>query len=109
MTFERYRLILTHEYIDKKGVAHKLEDPICTDYSIMLDGINPPPAVIINEMLERLRQFMLNSVEQESRNMSGKKLNCKNCEYKYCPFRGSDREISAFFCEDYEPAEEGET
>lgn len=63
MTFERYRLILTHEYIDKKGVAHKLEDPICTDYSIMLDGINPPPAVIMNEMLERLRQFMLNSVE----------------------------------------------
>lgn len=38
--------------------------------------------------------------------MNVKKLNCKNCEYKYCPFRGSDREISAFFCEDYEPAEE---
>ena len=36
--------------------------------------------------------------------MSDKKLNCKNCEYKYCPFRGSDREISAFFCEDYAPA-----
>lgn len=35
--------------------------------------------------------------------MSDKKLNCKNCKYKYCPFRGSDREISAFFCEDYEP------
>ena len=38
--------------------------------------------------------------------MSDKKLNCKNCEYKYCPFRGSDREISALFCEDYEPAAE---
>ena len=40
--------------------------------------------------------------------MNDKKLNCKNCEYKYCPFRGSDREICAYFCEDYEPAEEDE-
>ena len=41
--------------------------------------------------------------------MSDKKLNCKNCECKYCPFHGSDREISAFFCEDYEPKKEAET
>ena len=37
--------------------------------------------------------------------MNDKKLNCKNCECKYCPFRGSDREIFAFLCEDYESAE----
>ncbi len=37
--------------------------------------------------------------------MNDKKLNCKNCEYKYCRFRGSDREISAYFCEDYDLAE----
>lgn len=36
-----------------------------------------------------------------------KKLNCKTCRYEYCPFRGSNREISAYFCEDYKPAEEG--
>lgn len=64
MTFERYRLVLTHEYIDKKGVAHKLENPICTDYNIMLDGNNPPPAVIINEMLGRLRRFVLDGMKQ---------------------------------------------
>lgn len=65
MTIERYRLILSHEYIDKKGAVHKLEDPICTDYSIMLDGFNPPPAVIINEMLERLRRFVLDRMKEE--------------------------------------------
>ena len=36
--------------------------------------------------------------------MNYKTLNCKNCGYKYCMFRGSDREIPAFFCEDFEPA-----
>ena len=66
MTFERYRLVLTHEYIDEKGVAHKLEDPICTDYNIMLDGINPPPTVIINEMLERLRRFVLDRMKESA-------------------------------------------
>lgn len=40
--------------------------------------------------------------------MNNKKLNCKNCGYKCCPFHGSDREIHAYFCEDYEPAEEAE-
>jgi len=40
--------------------------------------------------------------------MNNKKLNCKNCKCEYCPFHGSDREILAFFCEDYEPTEEGE-
>ena len=69
MTVERYRLILAHEYIDEKRVVHKLEEPICTDYSIMSDGINPPPSVIINEMLERLRRFILDSMKQEAENV----------------------------------------
>lgn len=69
MTVERYRLILAHEYIDEKGVVHKLEEPICTDYSIVSDGINPPPSVIINEMLERLRRFILDSMKQEAENV----------------------------------------
>lgn len=67
MIMERYRLVLSHEYIDKKGAVHKLEDPICTDYNIMSDGLNPPPSVIINEMLERLRRFTLDRIEQECR------------------------------------------
>lgn len=33
--------------------------------------------------------------------MTYKKLNCKDCGYKYCPFHGSDREIPAYFCEDF--------
>ena len=63
MTFERYRLTLEHEYIDSKGEAHQIEDPIRTEYSIRRDENTPPTAVIINEMLERLRRFMLNSIE----------------------------------------------
>lgn len=62
MTFERYRLVLTHEYIDNDGKAHKLEDPICTEYNIMMDKFAPPRSVIVNEMIERLKHFMLNSI-----------------------------------------------
>ena len=65
MTFERYRLILVHEYVDEKGAAHRLEDPICTDYNIMYDRVNPPASVIINEMLEKLKRFILSSMEKE--------------------------------------------
>ena len=63
MTIERYRLILTHEYIDDDGEAHKIEKPICTDYSIMPDEHTLPVPVIINEMMEKLKSFMLNSVK----------------------------------------------
>ena len=31
-------------------------------------------------------------------------MNCKNCGYKYCAFRGADREIPAYLCEDFEAA-----
>lgn len=62
MITERYRLILTHEYVDDDGEAHKIEDPICTNYAIIRDEHTPPTPVIINEMLERLRHFMLNNI-----------------------------------------------
>lgn len=31
-------------------------------------------------------------------------MNCQNCGYKYCPFHGTDREIPAYLCEDFEQA-----
>ena len=65
MTIERYRLTLVHEYIDENGEAHKIEDPIRTEYSIMMDEFAPPRSVVVNEMIERLKHFMLNSISQE--------------------------------------------
>ena len=65
MTIERYRLTLEHEYIDGNGERHKIEDPIRTDYSVMVDEFAPPKAVIVNEMIEKLKHFMLNIIYQE--------------------------------------------
>ena len=62
MTIERYRLTLEHEYIDEDGKAYKIEDPIRTDYSIMMDEFAPPRSVILNEMIERLQHFMFYSL-----------------------------------------------
>lgn len=69
MNIERYRLILIHEYIDKKGAVHRLEDPISVDYNIMSDESNPPKSVIVNEMLERLRHFILDRIKKEAENV----------------------------------------
>lgn len=65
MTFERYRLTLVHEYIDENGEAHKIEDPVRTDYSVVVDRLAPPKAIIVNEMIEKLKHFMLNIIYQE--------------------------------------------
>lgn len=65
MTIERYRLTLEHEYIDSNGKVHKIEDPIRTDYNIIMGESNPPTVVIINEMLERLKYYMLNIINRE--------------------------------------------
>ena len=65
MTIERYRLTLEHEYINDEGKVYKIEDPIRTDYNIMMDEFAPPRSVVVNEMIERLKHFMLNSILQE--------------------------------------------
>ena len=62
MTTERYRLIFVHEYLDNDGEAHRIEEPIYTDYNIIRDERTPPAPIIINEMIEKLKSFLLNSV-----------------------------------------------
>ena len=65
MTIERYRLTLEHEYINDEGEVYKIEDPIRTDYSVVVDRLAPPKAIIVNEMIEKLKHFMLNIIYQE--------------------------------------------
>ena len=65
MTIERYRLTLEHEYINDEGKVYKIEDPIRTDYSVVVDRLAPPKAIIVNEMIEKLKHFMLNIIYQE--------------------------------------------
>lgn len=66
--FERYKLVLYHEYVDSEHKPHQLDDPIATYYTIMNTdkanmGFNS--VLIINQMLDNLKGFMLNSISKE--------------------------------------------
>lgn len=58
---ERYTLTLRHEYVDSDGQHHSLDEPIVVSYSVMhMDGMSvPSSAIVINDMMERMRMFMI--------------------------------------------------
>lgn len=58
---ERYTLTLRHEYVDSDGQHHSLDEPIVVSYSVMHTDERsvPPSAMVINEMMERMRRFMI--------------------------------------------------
>lgn len=57
---ERYTLTLRHEYVDSDGQHHSLDEPIVVSYSVMhMDERAPSSAIVINEMMERMRKFMI--------------------------------------------------
>ena len=68
LCYERYKLVLYHEYIDSEHKAHQIDDPIATYYSIMgmdKENMRFDSVFVINQMLDRLKSFMLNSISKE--------------------------------------------
>jgi len=63
---ERYTLILQHEYIDPDGQHHSLDEPITVSYAVVhMDGISAPSsAIVINDMMERLRMYMVERAKE---------------------------------------------
>ena len=59
--YERYILKLRHEYVGSDGQHHDLEEPIVVSYSVphIDEKSLPPSAIVINEMMERMRRFMV--------------------------------------------------
>ena len=66
MTYEKYRLILKHEMLNygkntDKDEVFELEPPICVSY-LVDRTFSPPTAIIVNEMLEKLKHEMLKQI-----------------------------------------------
>ena len=59
---EIYTLILKHEYVDPCGEKYLLEDPIVVKQTF-LACYHWKPSVIVNEMFERMREYMLAKVK----------------------------------------------
>ena len=63
LVFERYRLTLTHEMVSTEGRVHPIEDPIVTEYVVDRRTMPCGESIVVNEMLYRLREFMLKELE----------------------------------------------
>lgn len=57
-TFEEYTLVLKHEYTADDGKRYPIDRPIYVRY-VVYPGLNHPVAVVVNEMLKKLSDFML--------------------------------------------------
>lgn len=62
MNFERYRLVLYHDMIIDGDVI-SLDKPITTQYILQIpNGSNASVPVVVNGMIESLKEYMLNSL-----------------------------------------------
>lgn len=61
---ERYTLVLRHEYVDEDGNRHELDKPITVSHIITIhpSGMR---SVVINDMVERMRIYLLQTIEGE--------------------------------------------
>lgn len=62
--WERYRLVLHHEFVDTEGKRHNLEKPIVTEMVIDDQYSQVPVPVIVNEMINKLSHYVLEEVSK---------------------------------------------
>ena len=64
--FERYRIVLYHDYYDTHGESHRVGEPLCVEYSIMHSERFCSVPIMINEMMDKMRHALLDLVKQEA-------------------------------------------
>jgi len=64
---ERYTLTLRHEYVDYDGHRYNLDEPIVVCHSVMhMNEMSvPSSAIVINDMMERMRMYMIERGRQD--------------------------------------------
>ena len=64
-SFERYRIVLRHEYFDGQGNHHEIEEPVAVEYTILRGEFFIPVPTLINEMMDRLKFALLDRLKKE--------------------------------------------
>lgn len=62
--WEKYRLVLYHEFVDAEGDKHNIDKPICVEMNIDYATHGIPTAVVVNRMIDQLSQFVLKEVSE---------------------------------------------
>ena len=63
ISFERYRLILRHEFLDGQGGRYDIEEPRVVECAIMHGMESYPVPLLINDMMEKMKATMLKEEE----------------------------------------------
>lgn len=65
LSFERYRLIFKHEYIDSDGEAHAIEEPLVINYNKIANLYNTSSSIVINDMIDKLKHELLAKISED--------------------------------------------
>ena len=67
MNFERYRLILRHDYVDEDGKnIYQIEEPLIMQYTICKNDkyYSPCEGVLLNQLMDWFKQEILKRKEE---------------------------------------------
>ena len=56
--YEEYRLTLAHDLVNSDGTIIQMEEPLTTKYLIVTDAPPEYRDAVINEMMNRMKQFV---------------------------------------------------
>jgi hypothetical protein len=62
--YEEYELRFYHNFINGKGERCKAEEPVVTRYVVMMEkqDYGVPRPYLVNEMLDRIREYMVSKL-----------------------------------------------
>ena len=64
-SFERYRIVLRHEYFDGHGNHYNIEEPLAVEYTILRSEYYIPVPTLINDMMDKLKFALLDRLKKE--------------------------------------------
>ena len=64
--YERYRIIMRHDFIDDQGKSYEIDDPLFVDYTIFRgEKYGMPMPLLLNEMMDKLKKAMIDLAKDE--------------------------------------------
>ena len=63
--YERYRIIMRHDFIDDQGKSYEIDDPLCADYTILRgEKYGMPMPLLLNEMMDKLKEALIDLADR---------------------------------------------
>lgn len=65
ISYERYRTVLIHEFVDNDGKCIPIDPPLSVQYSIMRgENFGVPTCLLLNEMMDKLKMALIENAER---------------------------------------------